>query len=56
MRVVSFKVDEELLEALEEAARRKRVPKSELIRRAIKQYLLQDLRERPYMTKRIRVY
>jgi len=56
MRVVSFKLDEDLLEALEWAAREKGVPKSELIRRAIKHYLQQHMRKRPYMTKRIRVY
>ena len=55
MRVVSFKVDEILLEQLEEYARRKRVTKSELIRRAIREYL-REIEERPYIGPRVRVY
>ncbi len=55
MRVISFKADEDLVIALEELARRKGIPKSEIIRRAIKQYLQQG-QEKPFMTRRIRVY
>jgi len=55
MRVVSFKVDEELLDLLEEHARRKGVPKSEIIRRAIQAYLV-TIDDRPFVTKRIKIY
>ncbi len=55
MRVVSFKVDEDLLELLEEFARKKKISKSELIRRALRNYI-RDSSERPYITKRVRVY
>jgi len=54
VRVVSFKAEEELLEALEALARQKGVAKSELIRRALRLYLSQQTR--PYASKRIRVY
>ena len=39
MRVVTFKVGEDLLERLDSLARLKGVPRSELIRRAIELYL-----------------
>ncbi len=39
MKVVTFKVDEELLERLDEYARMKGVTRSEIIRRAIELYL-----------------
>ena len=39
MRVVTFKVDEELLERLDTYARLKRLPRSEVIRRALEEYL-----------------
>lgn len=55
MRVVSFKVEEDLLELLEEYARKKKISKSELIRRALRNFI-NDSEERPYITKRIRVY
>ncbi|MEB3851026.1 MAG: ribbon-helix-helix protein, CopG family [Desulfurococcales archaeon] len=55
MRVVSFKVEEELLRMLEDYARRRGMPKSEVIRRALRRYLEQsDLN--PVATGRIRVY
>lgn len=57
MRVVSFKVDEDLLMLLEEEARRKGTSKSEIIRTAIRMYLMRAEREkRPFVTKRIRIY
>jgi len=55
MRVVSFKVEEDMLELIEEYARKKRITKSELIRRALRQYI-NGMEERPYITRRIRVY
>lgn len=55
MRVVSFKVEEDLLEILEEYARKKKISKSELIRRALRNFINEN-EERPYITRRIRVY
>ncbi|MEB2837049.1 MAG: ribbon-helix-helix protein, CopG family [Desulfurococcales archaeon] len=55
MRVVSFKVEEDLLRMLEEYARMRGMPKSEVIRRALRRFLEQsDLR--PVVTRRMRVY
>ncbi len=55
MRVVSFKVEEELLMLLEEYARKRGMPKSEVIRRALRRFLEQsDLK--PITTPRLRVY
>lgn len=57
MKVVSFKIDEDLLRLLEEEARRRKKTKSEIIRRAIRYYLARGQEEkRPFMTKRIRIY
>jgi len=53
LRIVTFKVDEGLLEALDRYARMKRVSRSEAIREAIKRLLEQEgipipkRRERP---------
>ena len=55
MRVVSFKIDEDLLRLLEEYSRKKNVTKSEVIRQALRQYI-QNQVERPYITRRVRVY
>ena len=55
MRVVSFKVDEDLLRLLEEYAREHGIPKSELIRRAIREYIAGS-RRKIYVSRRIRVY
>jgi len=54
VRVVSFKIEEEVLEALDILAREKRVPRSELVRRAI--HMLLSQYTKPYASKRIRVY
>jgi len=55
MRVVSFKIEEDLLDMLEEYARKRNITKSEIIRRALKQYMMrQD--DRPFITKRIKIY
>ena len=55
MRVVSFKVEEDLYEILEEYAWKKKLSKSELIRRALRDYIHQS-EEKPYITRRLRVY
>lgn len=55
MKVVSFKVDEDLYNLLEEYAREVGVPKSEVIRRAVREYIL-NRRKKPYLSKRVRVY
>jgi len=41
-RIVTFKVDVEVLEALDKLARRKRVSRSELIREAITRMLMEE--------------
>ena len=57
MRVVSFKVDEDLLLMLEAEAKRKGTSKSAVIRAAIRMYLMRAERQRkPFITKRIRIY
>ena len=57
MRVVSFKVDEDLLMLLEEEARRRKKTKSEIIRAALAAYLMKSIEERkPFVTKRVRIY
>lgn len=55
MRVISFKIEEYELELVDEYARKKKITRSELIRRAINKYI-QEQEERPYITRRIRVY
>ncbi len=55
VRVVSFKVEEELLDILEEYARKKKISKSELIRRALRNYI-REHEEKPYITRRVKVY
>ena len=57
MRVVSFKVDEDMLDLMERVARREGISKSELIRRALAKYLLEDGKERRVIvTRKIKVY
>ena len=56
MRVVTFKVDEDLLEKLDSFARLKGVTRSEIIRKAIELYLrLEDSRIQP-QPKRVVLY
>ena len=52
MRVVTFKVDERLLDELDRYAARKRITRSEAIRRAINELLRREFRPRVF---RIRV-
>lgn len=57
VRVVSFKVDEDLLDLMERVAKRKGITKSELIRRAIKKYLFENKEERKVVaTRKIKIY
>ena len=56
MRVVTFKIEEELLEALDTYAKIKGIPRSEVIRRAIQLYLrIEEKNTRPE-PKRIKLY
>ena len=57
MRVVSFKLEDELDDMLEAIARKKQVTKSEIIRRALRHYILhQDEKLRPFVTRRMKIY
>ena len=57
MRVVSFKIEDELLDMLEAIGRKWKVAKSEIIRRALRQYILhQDEKLRPFVTRRMKIY
>jgi len=56
VRVVSFKVDEDLLEMLEEVARKRNMSKSEIIRAAIRAYLSGARESKPFISRRIRIY
>jgi hypothetical protein len=48
--VVSFKIEADLLQELDEVARRRNVSRSEVIRRAIRNYM------KPSITPRITIY
>ena len=56
MRVVTFKVDEELLERLDSFARLKGVPRSEVIRKAIELYLRLEERKQAIQPRIVRLY
>lgn len=56
MRVVTFKVDEELLERLDSYARLKGVPRSEVIRKAIELYLRLEERKQAIQPRIVRLY
>ncbi len=56
VRVVSFKVDDDLLWMLERIAKQKRLSKSELIRAAIRAYIEGEREKRPIVTKRIKIW
>ncbi len=55
MRVVSFKIEDDLLAMLEEYARKRNMPKSEIIRRALKQYMSKQ-EDKPFITRRMKIY
>ena len=56
MRVVSVKMPEELLELLEEFARKRGLTKSEVIRRAIMEYLSERPDVKVYRSRRLKIY
>lgn len=57
MKVVSFKVEDDLFEMLERIARSRGVTKSELIRRAVRKYILENGEERRIIaTRKIKIY
>jgi hypothetical protein len=54
MKVVSFKIEEDLLELLEEYSKKRNTTKSEIIRRALRSYIMKNS-ETPFETRRIRI-
>ena len=58
MRVISFKAEEELAELLYTYAASRNMHVSEVIRRAIRYYILHnpEPKERPFITRRIKIY
>ncbi len=57
VRVVSFKIEADLLDLIERIAREKGMTKSELIRQAIKKYIFEDKEnQRIIVTRRMRIY
>ena len=56
MRVVTFKIEEELLEKLDMYARSRGKTRSEIIRRALELYLIREEKREPIIARRIRVY
>ncbi|MGC8567155.1 MAG: DUF6290 family protein [Caldisphaera sp.] len=55
MKVVSFKLEDDLLEILEEYSKKRNVTKSEIIRRALQNYISNE-KDKPFITKRIKIY
>jgi len=56
MKVVTFKIDLDLLERLDDMARLKGVSRSELIRRAIALYLSIEEKRRTIQPRYVRLY
>ena len=56
MKVISLKVEEELDDKLEEIAGRQKISKSELIRRALRNYIIEHSGNKVYITRRVKVY
>lgn len=56
LKIVSFKIEEELLAHVDSYANKIGISRSELIRRALRQYLKDRDYDKPYITRRIRVY
>ncbi len=56
MRVVTFKIEEELLEKIDLYARSRGKTRSEVIRRALELYLIREERKEPIIARRIKVY
>ncbi len=55
MKIVTFKVDDDINRELEIYAKKKNMTKSEIIRRALEIYLNNN-KKRPFKTKRIKIY
>jgi predicted DNA-binding protein len=55
MKVVSFKLTEEDAEYLEYLSKKTNIPKSEIIRRALQNYM-NPQKDKPFVTKRIKIY
>ena len=55
MRIITFKIDEVLLKRLDDYAIRNKMSRSEVIRKAIDQFLStsQNIREKPIRVKRV---
>ena len=56
LRVVSIKMEEELVELLDELARRRGLSRSELIRRAVLEYISERPDARVYRSRRLKIY
>ncbi len=58
LQVASFKAEREVLAELEELARRMNTSRSEVIRRAIRWYIMANAKadSRPFVTPRMKIY
>ncbi len=56
MRIVTFKLEEDLLERLDKYARNKGKTRSEVIRRALELYLMMEDHREPLRTKKVRIF
>ena len=58
MKVISFKVDDELYDMIETIALAMNIPKSEVIRRALRYYIKYAIMEKqqPFVTRRMKIY
>jgi metal-responsive CopG/Arc/MetJ family transcriptional regulator len=57
VKVVSFKIEEDLLAQLEEFSKKRGVSKSEVIRRALRYYIMEEERKEKVFTGRgIRIW
>ncbi len=54
VKVVTFKIEEELLDKIDQFALEKNMTRSEVIRRALKTYLERETRK--IVTRRLRIY
>jgi len=54
VKVVTFKIEEELLDKIDQFALEKNMTRSEIIRRALKTYLERETRK--IVTRRLRIY
>ena len=56
MKVASFKVNDDFFDLLEEFSRKRNIPKSVVIRQALEKYIMADDKDKPFVTKRIKIY